>query len=399
MNAPRDPDRRINAWLELMPDEAPDRVIAAVQQAVERVPQVRRPLALAVWRLPHMNRLILVAAAIVAVVGASLYVLRPSSNVGGQPSPSPTLPSPAPATLPSSIRSTWLADAGPIEGLGTTATRLRLVVLGDGTGLHVTIDQGIAPRDALPSKPIGGTAAEIDIASTIDKSGCTGGEVGRYAITVSPDGLFLTLTAISEDCGSRFEALSRTWVRAVDGASEGGRGIVAQFDPAMLITLPAASYVSQPAPDAATITSVSPDRTFIAVKNPAGFAAPCSTDGGTKLPVAHTISAFSTYLDGLPGLAVQSQPLTIDGHPAAHLTIPVAVTADCPGGRVFEWAQGDVASTGGWFIRQGDTDVVYLVQVGSDLYLLQWLGAGVTPAEELSVLSTVHFLSGLPTPG
>ena len=52
-----------------------------------------------------------------------------------------------------------------------------------------------------------------------------------------------------------------------------------------------------------------------------------------------------------------------------------------------EWSTSH--NPGSWHINQGDTDVVYLVQVGSDLYLLQWLGEGVTPEEELSLFSTV----------
>jgi hypothetical protein len=35
--------------------------------------------------------------------------------------------------------------------------------------------------------------------------------------------------------------------------------------------------------------------------------------------------------------------------------------------------------------------------VTKDLYLLQWLGNGVTVADEQAVLSTVHFIDQLPT--
>ena len=47
MTTERDFDRLARAWLELAPDEAPDRVIAAVLQAAETTPQMRRRLALA----------------------------------------------------------------------------------------------------------------------------------------------------------------------------------------------------------------------------------------------------------------------------------------------------------------------------------------------------------------
>ena len=46
MTSERDFDRLAQAWLELGPDEAPDRAVAAVLQAAETTPQVRRrPLA------------------------------------------------------------------------------------------------------------------------------------------------------------------------------------------------------------------------------------------------------------------------------------------------------------------------------------------------------------------
>ena len=51
MTEERDFDRLARAWLELGPDKAPDRAIAAVLQAVETTPQVRsRP-----WRLPTLE--------------------------------------------------------------------------------------------------------------------------------------------------------------------------------------------------------------------------------------------------------------------------------------------------------------------------------------------------------
>ena len=44
MTGERDFDRLAQAWLELGPDEAPDRVVAAVLQAAQTTPQARRPI-------------------------------------------------------------------------------------------------------------------------------------------------------------------------------------------------------------------------------------------------------------------------------------------------------------------------------------------------------------------
>lgn len=103
MTNERDFDRLARAWLELGPNEAPDRVIDAVLQATETSPQVRRPIRWLTWRPNPMNRypLAAVAAAIVVVVigGAILLNQRSSSGIGGGPSAAPT-PSPTASPVP-----------------------------------------------------------------------------------------------------------------------------------------------------------------------------------------------------------------------------------------------------------------------------------------------------------
>jgi peroxiredoxin len=98
----------------------------------------------------------------------------------------------------------------------------------------------------------------------------------------------------------------------------------------------------------------------------------------------------------LPGFTVQSSDVQIDGKPAVLLTIPSAQTDDCASHRVREWTTAGSDVGGGWLLRQGDTDKLYLVEVDGGLVLLQWLGAGVTSAEELGLLSTVHFTDTVP---
>ena len=399
MTTKRDPDRTLRAWLDLMPDQAPDRVLSAVSQAVETTPQVRRPLGTAFRRSTHMNRFSLVAvaaaaAAVVVVVGASLFLLRPSSNIGGPPAASPT-GSRAAAAFAAGLRWTWIADAGPIAGLGNTDPRIRLVIDRAGTQLSVITHGAANALITQVSRPVASATSEMDLAADATAAGCTAGDAGKYRTTLSSDGIYLTLALVSDACTTRAGALARTWARSLDGPSEGGRVVVAAFDPSFLITLPTATYTGDVGSDAASLTSATPDRTFIAVKNPAGYSDPCSTNGGAKVQIPHTIAAFSAYLDALPGLTVQSATIQIDGRPAAHLTIPVATPAECASGKVNEWTQGDVDTSGGWLIRNGDTDVVYLVQVDSDLVLLQWLGAGVTTAEEQALWATVRFIDTL----
>jgi hypothetical protein len=418
MSADRNPDRIVRAWLELMPDEAPDRTIAAVRQAVETTSQVRRPLV-GRWRLPTMNRLALAGAASLIAVAAVFVALgsRPQNGVGS-PTPSPTAsatPSPSIAASPSAtplvsglgsgmgyattapdfLRSaTWVADAGTIPGLTAAEPRIRLKVSPDGN--LVSVVETAAGLTTLNSQPVSGGASELSLVATSAASGCAVGDFGHYQIHQSTDGLTMTLTAVADACQLRSATLARTWARAVDGASAGGTGVVTHFQPMFTVTLPKGSYVGDPGIDSAGISDAGTDRTLIAVRNPVGFTAPCSTDGGTRRPLVSTIAAFAAYLGTLPGFTIQSNALQIDGRAALHLTIPSKATANCATGRVVEWTAANSAEQGNWHLAQGDTDVVYLVQVGTDVYLLQWLGNSVTSQEELNVLSTVHFIDTLP---
>jgi hypothetical protein len=401
MNANRNPDGRIRAWLDLMPDEAPDRAIANVLQAIESTPQVRRPLVPAIRRFPMLNRLSLAAAAavaIVAVIAGAALLSRPSSTVGGPPTPSPAL-STTPALAPTALRATWLADTGPAASPGRGGSMIRLVVSPAGDTVTILDAGGVT----FASRPVSGSGAELDITSTASADGCQIGDLGRYrfafgtdGVVPGSDGTLLSLAVVADSCATRMAMLNRTWVHAIDATSAGGRGVAAAFAPMFLITLPPAAYVSEVGTDSLTLTSGIPDRTMIVVRNPLGWSDPCSAGGGAKRPIAPTIAAFTAYMRTLPGFTVQSSGLQIDGHPAVRLTIPSVLTTDCPTHRVNEWTAGASAGPGGWQLNQGDTDVLYLVEVDGNLVLLQWLGTGVTTSEEQALLATIRFTNTLP---
>lgn len=411
MTTDRDFDRITRAWLELMPDEAPDRVLAAVSQAVETTPQVRRPFDAAVRRVPNMKRYLigaLAAAAIVAVIGLST-LMKPTSGVGGPestPTPAPSA-SPAqtplvpglapgmgvPTTAPDVVStSTWIADVDGIQGLFHDE-RIRLEVQAAGQRVAVTYEDQTRPQ---VSQPVTGIPESLSIVSTAEGSGCQIGDYGVYSLASSADGVTLTLTLVSDDCGPRASLLTRTWTRAIDPPSNGGRGVIGALDPPLLVTLPADQYGGGMGTNGAMIESSK--RAFVAVKDPAGWTDPCSASGGSRRAVAPNIAAFVAYLETLPGFTVQTTPFDIDGQPGVRVTIPTSKTPDCESSRVQEFTT-NTPGDGGWFITQGDTDVQYLVQVGDALYLLQWLGDGVTPEEEQEILSTVQFIDSLPTGG
>ena len=117
MSNERDFDRLARAWLELGPNEAPDRVVAAVLQAAETTPQVRRPFRLPIWRSFAMNRIgqALGAVAVLAIVvigGALLLTPRNQPNVGG-PAASPSA-TPSPSLVVTPTPSAPPASAAPI---------------------------------------------------------------------------------------------------------------------------------------------------------------------------------------------------------------------------------------------------------------------------------------------
>jgi hypothetical protein len=118
-------DRIARAWLELGPNEAPDRAVAAVLEAAETTPQVRPLPQRLLWRFPMLNRLPIaayVAVAVAIVVGGGLLLFRPNdgSGIGGAtqsplPSvaatPAPTnSPSPSPSASPSPTQGVFKSD-------------------------------------------------------------------------------------------------------------------------------------------------------------------------------------------------------------------------------------------------------------------------------------------------
>src|SRR3954447_23551995 len=93
MTSERDFDRLARAWLELGPDEAPDRVVTAVLQAAETTPQVRRPMRWPLWRFFPMTRLPVAAGAVailVVAVGGALLIRGNAPNSVAAPPPTQT---------------------------------------------------------------------------------------------------------------------------------------------------------------------------------------------------------------------------------------------------------------------------------------------------------------------
>jgi hypothetical protein len=130
MTTDRDFDRFARGWLDLMPDEAPDRTVAAVLQAVETTPQVRRPIRRLTWRSSTMNRLpIALGAAAVVVVAGTLLLSRAGTSPPVAASTSPI------ATTAPTAAGALTTQTGPL--VYGSRSHAATVVLRDGRVLVI----------------------------------------------------------------------------------------------------------------------------------------------------------------------------------------------------------------------------------------------------------------------
>jgi hypothetical protein len=399
MNADRDFDRIASAWLDLMPTEAPDRVIDAVRQAVETTPQVRRPLVRAPWRPTPMTRFALIAA--VAVLGAAL--LGGALLVGGRPeSPiqtaQPHVPSapptvdPATTRAPEALRANWLAGPDAVAALGGDEVLLRLVINISGAAAWI---QSPAGSQVLRSVPAQTAVDELTFALVRDAGdGCREGTQGRYRWAVAEDRSTMTLTSIDDPCTARADAYARTWTRTHAGFSDGGRAVVPDVGPLFEVTLPAGAYAARPLTDAQEIFDEARDYILYAWKNPQGFASPCSL--AERYPWEPGAQAFVDYIEQSDAfMNVRTEAYAVGGYPGIHLTFDsVESYAACPDAEWLEQLVPKDAPEGGWHIGFGEQDSYYVVDHPDATMLFQVLP--IDPTAEADVIPTIRFLDTLP---
>ncbi|MDF2735999.1 MAG: hypothetical protein K0S97_2623 [Chloroflexota bacterium] len=206
MTSERDFDRIARAWLDLGPDEAPDRAVAAVLQAVETTPQVRRPWIRPSRRFPIMNRLptlaAIAAALVIAVGGGAVLLGRPADDpaVGVPVSPSPSA-SPS-GSVPTALRHVWLGETRDVAGIDT-----------DRSFLGFTADEANY-LDALASTVSMSAPDRLRLTLKAAGYGCEAGDIGTYAVQLSPGGTKLNLATIDEACPARRDAIAGDWLRS-----------------------------------------------------------------------------------------------------------------------------------------------------------------------------------------
>jgi hypothetical protein len=219
MTHERDFDRLVGAWLDLMPDEVPDRTIAAVLQAVDATPQMRRPFRRLMRRFPTMNRLPVVAtmaAALVLAVGGGLLLLKPGGIGNQTPTASPSIapspsisPRPSVSLVPDALRARWMGSERPVPPIVATSGTI-LTFNDDGTFFITPANLNTNHYLRSSASPTGDGQFRLE-SLVLGDGGCTVGDVGLYRWSVSPSGRILTVTADSDTCSTRLAAVPGVW--------------------------------------------------------------------------------------------------------------------------------------------------------------------------------------------
>jgi hypothetical protein len=410
MTDDRSLERAARSWLETGPTEAPDRAVEAALLRIQTTPQERD------WHVPRRFRLMSTTArlaaataaiAVVAVAGA--IALRPGgqTNVAGQPTPTPSSAPPSAASsvslvlapAPTTTRGDWQAISDvDVVGMIRPSERIQLSIdwsSGGSTWIQTDTGEAVLKSDTLSAPP-----NEIDLVTSTgsESIGCAAGQVGRYAWSRSADGLFLSLSAIDDACVNRQAAMSRTWVHSQSAVTDGKTGVF-PFEGWVRMTLPSQRFGLSGTDGLGYLHSMDgPDRTLLAIKDPMGIDAPC---GATRQPIEipTTTAGFVSYVRGLPGFTATTKTATVGGRAAVHVTISPKGSATCVNGEIVAF-HGNVptATDAEWSLAVGQPHSLWIVDLNGHTALFVYEGAGVTPSEETSVISSFQFLIDLPTP-
>jgi hypothetical protein len=349
-----------------MPDEAPDRTIAAVLQAVETAPQVRSPWRWLTRRFPNMNRLSMaaaIAAAAVLAVGGGLWLTRSDGpNIGGPsptaaPSASPSGSAAAGAPLPIELRSRWYGGHRDFVELDKGST-----ILFTANSVVMTQSDQWDFIQFLRSSAAAAGDGQLRLDLTADGNGCQAGDVGLYSWSLSPSGNTLTITADEDTCVARLGALPGVWWLAgcpntlclgeLDAGTYKSQYLVPRLDPGassepdfggLTYTVPEGWANSAdgdvnlelvPASEMPPVAEADRRRSIGVFTQPTAMTQdkPCSD---TVLPgVGRTVTDLATWLRSVPGL-ITTEPtaITVDGHSGLSLEVRLdpAWTKPCDG--------------------------------------------------------------------
>jgi hypothetical protein len=340
----RDFDQLARAWLELGPNEAPDRPIAAVLQAIETTPQARRAWRWPTWRSTTMSRITILAvlAGTIALIVGGLVLS------GGGPAPAPlsvVVASPTPTAgyslrpgelgvpLPDAIKGGWSAAS---RGTAMEETPVTTLALG-GSSMDRFAPVFSLDHPGSQQRKLGSNVVEIEpgllrfILSTPGSSDCDLRADGRYRWSLSADGQWLTFERITEACPVRGEILEGTWQRNLGFPNQGGPGIATNVEPYLTYALPISEWSGTEFSEIDTVVNDSGDRTFKVWKDLDGFVDPCDRSKG-RLLIEPGMDAFLAYLREDPRFTVTREAeYELDGHRAVEVEYRIGadITAPC----------------------------------------------------------------------
>ncbi len=408
MTSERDFDRIARAWLDLGPNEAPDRAVDAVLQAVETTPQVRRPIRLPFWRPVPMSRLpmlALLAGLIIIVVGA-LALSSGSPGPGPSATPSPVAsatPSFTPGPIPAAINGGWTAAS---RGTAIEDTETTTIAFGPSMPNRSAPEFRMYRADsayALGSAVVEASPGVLRLESVPpDSTDCEPSSSGSYRWSLSEDGQWLALELIDDGCEVRADVVSGTWQRNLAFSSNGGPGVATNFEPFVIATLPTVEFRGFEFNDTDTIWTERDDGAFLVWKDVDGFQDPCDIEQG-RLDIAPGMDAFLAYLEEDPRFAVTRREETqLDGQPAVEIefTVSDAIVAPCWDGGVLTYipqAQADQA--GHWAAAIDSTKILVVTEVDGATLVVEStvIEDGLTQADR-ATLDSIRFLDVLPTP-
>ena len=175
MNASRDPDRMIHAFLREDAGLLDDQVYDAVRAEIE---QKRQRVVIGPWRMPDMNKLVpigLATAAVIAVlvIGSQLLGTPASGGVGGAPSAAPS-PTPFGGTVQLQDDGATITEVDAVAD-GASVSGTAVTTLSAGT--H-TVRLECATRDG-DTWALGGTTEQTTV---------PGEKAGEWSAVIVRDG-------------------------------------------------------------------------------------------------------------------------------------------------------------------------------------------------------------------
>jgi hypothetical protein len=353
-------DRISRAWLDLMPDEVPDRAVDAVLRAVATTPQVRRPWRRLPWRSTPMNRAILAlgATALVVAIGA-LYLggFSSSPNVGTSPTPAATATTGVSEPLPTELQSRWFGGHRDLVQLDEGST---LLFTAGTFEMNEANEWDLVHLLSSSAAAVGDGQLRFEL--TADGNGCEAGDVGVYSWSLSPSGRTLTVTPDSDDCAARSNAVPGVWWLAgcpnevclgeLDAGTYQSQYFVPRLDPGaawnpdfggLTYSVPEGwansndgpdSFELVPASEMPPVSETDRRRNIGVFRQPSAMTQdrPCSDE--VEPGVGRTVDDLVAWLQTVPGLDTTTpEPITIGGHAGQMLDLSrdPAWTATCEG--------------------------------------------------------------------